>query len=173
MAKRLDKRVASKPAAKGLAAGKAAPEPVNDLEVLAPEAGAAIGGEVVVVREYGFFEGARIAPIAAPLLADLQAVFGTGAAPQLDSVMDVLIEHADITRRLLAIATVQPSDDANATAVEVARREKWLETLNDADGELMLLLWWQANSGFFIRRLLRNAAKEKVSQSAGAGSSTT
>lgn len=163
-------KAAGKTPPKKTALAKAAP--ADDLDVLAPERQAPIAGEAIVVREYGFFEGARLLPLAQPLLADLQAIFGAGGAPMAGAVIDVLIAHADLVRHLVARAIVQPGDGAAATEAAIAEREKWLETLNDVDGEVMLLLWWQANSGFFIRRLLREAVLEKASPSAGAGSST-
>ncbi|WP_425529164.1 DUF6631 family protein [Stenotrophomonas maltophilia] len=35
-----------------------------------------------------------------------------------------------------------------------------MESLAEAEGELLMLAWWRVNSGFFIRRVLRRAIAE-------------
>ncbi|HGM5881346.1 TPA: DUF6631 family protein [Stenotrophomonas maltophilia] len=156
--------------------GSGAPEPegiADELDILAAQQQGQVDGKTVIVREYGFFEGARVLPVAAPLLADLQPLFEGRDAPLMLEVTDVLLSHPDVIRHLLACAIAPPPGDSTDTAAEVRAKEAWLETLNETDGERMLLLWWQANGNFLLRRLLRNAVGKKVSQSATDGSSPT
>ncbi|HHB9431419.1 TPA: DUF6631 family protein [Stenotrophomonas maltophilia] len=156
--------------------GSGAPEPegiADELDILAAQQQRQVGGKTIIVREYGFFEGARILPAAAPLLADLQPLFEGRDAPSMLEVTDVLLSHPDLIRHLLACAIAPASGEVQDAAAEVRAQEAWLETLNETDGEQMLLLWWQANGNFLLRRLLRNAVGKKVSQSATDASSPT
>lgn len=159
-----------------LPSGSGAPEPegiADELDILAGQQQGQVDGKTVIVREYGFFEGARVLPVAAPLLADLQPLFEGREPPSMLEVTDVLLSHPDVIRHLLACAIAPPPGDSTDTAAEVRAKEAWLETLNETDGEQMLLLWWQANGNFLLRRLLRNAVGKKVSQSATDESSPT
>lgn len=150
------------------------PEGVADeLDILAAQQQGQVDGKTIIVREYGFFEGARVLPTAAPLLADLQPLFEGREPPSMLEVTEVLFSHPDVIRHLLACAIAPPPGEGTDTAAEVRAQEAWLETLNETDGEQMLLLWWQANGNFLLRRLLRNAVGKKVSQSATDGSSPT
>ncbi|CAH0062892.1 conserved protein of unknown function [Stenotrophomonas maltophilia] len=145
----------------------------DELDILAAQQQGQVDGKTIIVREYGFFEGARILPLAAPLLADLQPLFEGRDAPSMLEVTDVLLSHPDLIRHLLACAIAPASGERQDAAAEVRAQEAWLETLNETDGEQMLLLWWQANGNFLLRRLLRNAVGKRVSQSATDGSSPT
>lgn len=159
-----------------LSSGSGAPEPegiADELDILAAQQQGQVDGKTVIVREYGFFEGARILPAAAPLLADLQPLFEGRDPPSMLEVTDVLLSHPDVFRHLLACAIAPPPGEGTDTAAEVRAQEAWLETLNETDGEQMLLLWWQANGNFLLRRLLRNAVGKRVNQSATDASSPT
>ena len=145
----------------------------DELDILAAQQQGQVDGKTVIVREYGFFEGARILPAAAPLLADLQPLFEGREPPSMLQVTDVLLSHPDVFRHLLACAIAPPPGEGTDTAAEVRAQEAWLETLNETDGEQMLLLWWQANGNFLLRRLLRNAVGKRVNQSATDASSPT
>ncbi len=150
------------------------PEAVaSELDVLAGQQQGPLGGKIITVREYGFFEAARILQTAAPLVADLQPLFEGADPPSMLQVMDALVSHPDLIRHLLACSIAAPPADAKDHAAEVREQEAWLETLNETDGEQILLLWWQANSSFFLRRLLRNAVSQKAALSATGGSSPT
>lgn len=158
-----------------LPSGSGAPELegiADELDILAGQQQGQIDGKTIIVREYGFFEGARVLPAAAPLLADLQPLFEGRESPSLLQVTDVLLSHPDVLRHLLACAIAPPPGDGT-NAAEVQAQEAWLETLNETDGEQMLLLWWQANGNFLLRRLLRNAVGKRVNQSATDASSPT
>ncbi|HFT6962107.1 DUF6631 family protein [Stenotrophomonas maltophilia] len=159
-----------------LPSGSGSPDPeavADELDILAAQQQGQVGGKTIIVREYGFFEGARILPAAAPLLADLQPLFEGRDAPSMLEVTDVLLSHPDLIRHLLACAIAPAPGEGQDAAAEVRAQEAWLETLNETDGEQMLLLWWQANGNFLLRRLLRNAVGKRVSQSATDGSSPT
>ncbi|MBH1447197.1 hypothetical protein I5U30_03770 [Stenotrophomonas maltophilia] len=145
----------------------------DELDILAAQQQGQVDGKTIIVREYGFFEGARILPLAAPLLADLQPLFEGSEPASMLEVTDVLLSHPDLIRHLLACAIAPAPGEHQDAAAEVRAQEAWLETLNETDGEQMLLLWWQANGNFLLRRLLRNAVGKKVSQSATDGSSPT
>jgi hypothetical protein len=156
--------------------GSVAPDPgavAGELDVLAGQQQGQLGGKTITVREYGFFEAARILQTAAPLVGDLQPLFEGADAPSMLQVMDALMSHPDLIRHLLACSIAAPPADAKDHAAEVREQEAWLETLNETDGEQMLLLWWQANSSFFLRRLLRNAVSQKALPSVTDASSPT
>ncbi len=145
----------------------------GELDVLAGQQQGQLGGKTITVREYGFFEAARILQTAAPLVTDLQPLFEGADPPSMLQVMDALMSHPDLIRHLLACSIAAPPADAKDHAAEVREQEAWLETLNETDGEHMLLLWWQANSSFFLRRLLRNAVSQKALPSVTDASSPT
>ncbi|EMR0516411.1 hypothetical protein N5D45_11130 [Stenotrophomonas sp. GD03819] len=145
----------------------------GELDVLAGQQQGQLGGKTITVREYGFFEAARILQTAAPLVGDLQPLFEGADPPSMLQVMDALMSHPDLIRHLLACSIAAPPADAKDHAAEVREQEAWLETLNETDGEQMLLLWWQANSSFFLRRLLRNAVSQKALPSVTDASSPT
>lgn len=149
--------------------GKAAPTPgavgagaaAAELEILHPNREVKIAGRQLTVREYGFVEGLQVRALAAPFLEGLYQAVGAGSrAPSFDEVQDVLAGHADAVVELIAKA-------ANVEA-------GWIRTLGDEDGELLMLNWWLANAGFFIRRVLRRATTDRLVAAAlvGGGSTT-
>lgn len=147
-----------KPAAPKGAAG------VNDLDVLQPDRQVTIGGEIITVREYRFWEGLQVRAKAAPFFHDLFALFDqAGAAPSFDDISDLLGQHQEDTIVLVAQACGKPVE--------------WIRELDDEDGEALLITWWLANAGFFTRRVLRRAAAARMapanqSHSAGPVSTT-
>ncbi len=122
------------------------PQPVedhqNDLEILNPERQLRIQGELITVREYGFVEGLKIRPIAQPFIDSLGELFRSGGL-STDGVIDVVAEHLDAVLQLVA------------TAADVDRA--WIEQLNDADGQALLMTWWGVNGPFFVRALQTRA----------------
>ncbi|MBS0212308.1 MAG: hypothetical protein JSR26_03890 [Proteobacteria bacterium] len=133
----------------------------DDLEILHPERTLSVGGREVTVREYGFLEGLRLASAAQPLVDALAAAALADPNGQLglDAVTTVLSASPEAL-----IACV-----ARAADVEPA----WVEALDDADGQLLLLTWWLVNSGFFVRRVLRAVALAQASRAAGPTSTPT
>lgn len=118
-----------------------------DLDVLHPNREATIAGRKVVLREYGFIEGLRLRPLIRPFTDDLYALYRNGPPPGYEEILDIIGRHADTVIELAAVAA----------DVEVG----WARKLSSADGDLLLLLWWGANSHFFIQNLLRRLGIEQ------------
>lgn len=126
---------------------KAKKAPGADLDVLHPNREAHIAGRKIVLREYGFVEGLRLRPLIRPFTDDLYTVFRQGTSPGYEEILDIIGRHADTVLELAAVAA----------DVEV----EWVRKLSSADGDLLLLLWWGANSPFFIQNLLRRVGIEQ------------
>lgn len=135
---------------------------VNDVEILSPDQEITIDGRVVLVREYRFFEGLKLRARARPFFDDLYSLFVlAGPAPSFDDVSDLLGEHEAAVVDMVALST--------------GCEPEWIRGLDDQDGDTLLVTWWLVNAGFFIRRVMRRAAQERLasaSQSAGPASST-
>ena len=131
-----------------VASGKPRDDAAEELAILFPDRQAKIGGRLVTVREYTFSEGLLLAPAAKPFLDSLYSlVTAGGSAPTLEQINDVCSLHAAVVLDLVA------------KSADVER--PWIDTLNEEEGDLLLLMWWTANSGFFIRRVLRRAIAER------------
>ncbi|AMV00332.1 DUF6631 family protein [Xanthomonas citri] len=151
----------------------AADASIAELDVLAPQRDVPAGGRIVTVREYGYFEGLRLLPQIKPFLDDLQVQFTGASAPTVDAIAELLATHVDLVQQLVARATVPAQPDAYAMDIAIGQQVQWMEALNEAEGDLLVLTWWMVNSPFFIRRVLRAAAQVAVAaRSAGADSST-
>jgi len=113
----------------------------NDAEVLFPDRDLILStGEQVTVREFRFLEGLKIEREARPLIEHLQQAGESGSehAP-IEILEQLLSEHQELLVRLIARAC--------------DRESAWLETLSDSDGTVVMLTFWEVNSGFFMRRL--------------------
>lgn len=131
----------------------------DDLAILHPESMAVIGGREITVREYGFVEAARLDRHIRPLVEGLHRVFGDASViPSMEAVAEVLRSNIDDVLVLIAAATDQDKD--------------WISGLSYRDGEQLQLLWWQVNGHFFIERLMRKAAAERLARSLAGPSST-
>ena len=120
-------------------------DPGNDLgEVLGFEPVTLRTGESVHVREFGaFMEGIKVDAIARPIIQSLQDLFlqlERGHDFKLQDISAVFGAHEAATAELLAMAC--------------DRETAWVESLKDADGQLVLMAFWRANHDFFTRRLL-------------------
>lgn len=116
----------------------------DDLEVLHPEREFELDGRKIVMREYGFVEGLRLAAQAAPVVQDLASLAnnrddaeGLRSFANLESVF---ARHEDALLALVAQACDQP----------VA----WVRDLDDENGRSLLLAWWAVNGPFFVRRVI-------------------
>ena len=131
----------------------------DDLAVLFPDHRLSIDGREIVVRELRFEEQLAhhhlLKPIADAFAALPPEAFSDPAA--VNAVLDLLAEHWAAVGQLVALSCGQ--------AVE------WIGTLRPQDGEALLLTWWAANQGFFVRRLLRPALVRQAIGRAGAASS--
>ncbi|RHW21882.1 DUF6631 family protein [Pseudomonas jilinensis] len=137
---------------------KAQNNQVNELDVLLPDRPLTVGGRKLVVRELGFeeqlYNNHLLKPVADAFAGIPPAEMSTPAS--VNRVLDLLAEHWDAVRELVAISCGQPVD--------------WVRSLRPEDGEELLLTWWTANQHFFIRRLWRPALVAQV-RLAGGGSS--
>lgn len=132
----------------------------DDLAILHPERSLTLAGREITVREYGHIEGLRLLAWAKPFTDGLYATIACGSqAPNVATMAALLATHADLVRDMAAqAADVEP---------------QWVEILNDVDGDLLIMTWWQVNAGFFIRRLLARAAAEKLEERQRAGAAST
>lgn len=134
--------------------------PVDDsLEVLFPDRRLTVGGEDLVVRELTFEEQlthhAALKAIAEAFLQvpreHLEGVEGATIA------LDVLTEHWKLVLPLIAVSCGKADD--------------WVRSLRPSDGESLMLVWWAANQGFFVRRLWRPIVVAQALQQRGVESS--
>lgn len=138
--------------------GKAAAK-ADDLEVLFPDRGVAIGGRAIQVRELRFEEQIQHHALLNRITDDLAAIpldaLESGAGVNL--VLDVIFRHWESLRPIVALS--------------VDESEEWVSGLSGEDGETLVLVWWSVNQGFFIRRLLRPAIAQRALRQAGEKSS--
>jgi hypothetical protein len=144
MARKLDKDGQSPAAPKGAAGA-------NDLEVLRPDLEVQVGARILVMREYRFWEGLQLEQRHKAFFEDLYALFDRGrVAPGFDDVADLLAMHQDSAIAMVAQAcTAEP---------------EWVAGLDDRDGDKLMVTWWVVNANFFIRRVMRRAAKAHVAR---------
>ncbi|CAM5383108.1 DUF6631 family protein [Rhodanobacter lindaniclasticus] len=152
MARKLDKTASSRPKRKADAPAAGA----DDLAALHPDAQATLGGRVVVIKEYRFVTGQHVRAKALPFTQALDAQIKRGSALTED-ILDVLAQHADLVRELMLDAIVD--FDQYKTADEWLEAcedwRGWMKGLNDADGEALLLRWWEVCGLFFLRQVVR------------------
>lgn len=115
----------------------------DDLAILQPDGRLTIAGEEITVREYRFFEGLRLQAEEKPFFDDLYALLAGGVTPTFDGVLQIISEHSTSVISMVALSC--------------DRTFEWVEGLGEADGDALLLTWWQVNSAFFIRRVMRRA----------------
>ncbi|WP_340569878.1 DUF6631 family protein [Stenotrophomonas sp. G106K1] len=131
----------------------------DELAILHPEGTTVIGGREITVREYGFVEAARLDRHIRPLIEGLHHAFGDATAiPSMEAVAEVLATNIDDVLVLIAAATDQDKE--------------WISGLSYRDGEQLQLLWWRVNGHFFIERLMRKVAAERLARSLAGPSST-
>lgn len=130
------------------------PEPTaaEDLAVLFPDLEVAVrdpdtGASVTLtVREYRFLEGLKVGARTGALVEAIAATVQGGVVSE-QRLAEVLGEHAETWLDCIVQATGQ---DAG-----------WLARLSDADGQRLSTAMWQANQGFFIRRLVSALARRR------------
>lgn len=138
----------------------------DDLMVLEPNAALPIGKRKVVVREYGFIEGLRVRSFMRPFSADLVAMFESGSDVLTEDVMDLIAEHLVLVRQAMAQSISAPDKDYCQEDID------WINSLTDADGDLLANTWWGVNGLFFVRQAVRRAA-EKARRKIVAGATST
>ena len=149
MAVRVDRNASKAPAAQAAGADVGA---TDDLDILHPDRPLKIAGRDITVREYGFVEGQRLAPLLQPFQADLYTLITQGSTPPgYEQVAAVITKHQERVLQLVAASA----------SVE----QEWIESLSDLEGELLYVTWWVVNAGFFIRHALRQGALGTVANS--------
>ena len=143
-----------------------APDPSVEIETLFPDVSVEVrdpdtGDRVsLVVREFRFREGLEAQAAARPLVEVLaEAAADEAGAVDALAVDAIMSEHADLWLQLLG----QVSD----------RDPDWLARLSDADGQRVSIAMWEANRGFFMRRVALALAARRKSRSASPASSTS
>lgn len=120
----------------------------DDLEILHPERQLEIQGELIEVREYGFIEGMRLRRSMTPFLNALFEMMISGEELTVDDVFIALGDNAEILPGLIAPVC--------------AKSAEWINSLSSADGELLTMAWWGANSSFFMRQLQARQLAETI-----------
>lgn len=141
----------------------ARPAPIEgeqDLDVLHPERAINIAGRQIVVREYGFVEGLRLRPLTQPILDALyQTITARDTPPELESIIGVL---ADCSTELVSLMAIAADVD-----------ECWVAGLGQDDGYLLMMVWWNVNGPFFIRRVVNREVARRAVERPPAGSIST
>lgn len=132
----------------------------SDIAIMAPDTEVEIAGESLLVREYRFFDGLKLAAKHRAFIDALAALLSSPST--FDDILAVLVEHEASTQEMVAASA--------GVSVE------WLKQLREHDGDQLMLVWWEVNSGFFIRRAMRKAVQARLaagSPSDGGASTTT
>jgi hypothetical protein len=120
----------------------------SDLATLFPERTTTIADRVVVMREYSFVESLHLSAPIAGLVDAMAGVALAGNFHDIDSLRTAFGEQADNVLQLIAAACDQPLG--------------WVQALDAASGEQLMLLWWGVNTDFFLRRVLQSVQLAKL-----------
>jgi hypothetical protein len=137
MARKIDKQQA--------AAGE--PSAAESLAVLDPNVSITLAGRAITVREYGFFEGLRVAAKAEAFIGDLHNMVRGDGEMRFDRIRHLFGVHEDA---VVAIA-------AQAADVE----PEWVRGLGKADIEIFLSTWFGVNAGFFVNEVVLQMREER------------
>lgn len=132
---------------------------VTDTEVLQPDREVNVGGELIAVRAFRFAEGLRATPLARPIVSEIAKLTrdGKDGIPS-DAILTILGSNQESWIQLIAMST----DKSPA----------WVQNLSDDDGLALAMAFWEANAGFFMRRLVLEEAGERAKKAAWPRSST-
>ena len=134
----------------------------DDLGILMPDDDLVIKGKKILVREYRFFEGLKMQadPAVKPFFDDLYVLLAEASRPpSFDDVLDLIGRHVDTVAHMVGLAIDRPAE--------------WVQSLGESDGDALLLTWWQVNSGFFVRRVMRRALQDRMAGSGSDGLAST
>jgi len=131
----------------------------DDLEVLHPDRSTTIAGRAITMREYGFIEGLKLAPLYKGIVDDISQAVTIERSPPLEEIVALLAAHADHVEQLIAIAA----------DVEV----EWVRGLDDRNGMNLMYLWWIVNAPFFLRRVFDRIKANMVKAAVDAGATPT
>ena len=172
-------------AASAAASGKAGAEgdagaaaAAAELDILHPDRQIRLRDRLLTLREYGYIEGLQLQGGIKPLLDELYALFSRDAPPpRVDEVRDdVFAKHALSLQWLLAQSmTPYPDEPAGLEqfASEVAANAKFVNSLDDIEGDQLFSVWWAVNGGFFIRRYRARLLAEVVASHVRSASSSS
>jgi hypothetical protein len=144
---------------------------VDDLDIIHPERQLKIAGRDITVREYSFVAGLRLRTLAKPFTDGLYTLLSGDRVPDFDAIGDLLGEHWQIVLDLVAESAELDRD--------------FIDSLDDADGNLLLMAWWSACGPFFLRSAMRRiqiqqqeqitaaAMANKVAQTPSPGATST
>lgn len=127
----------------------AAAEPssaADDIAALQPDASLTIAGRRLTIREYGYFEGLKVAHQAAGFIADMHTMCADGDL-RFARVRRLFGVHEAV---VLAIA-------AQAADVE----PEWVRGLAKADAETFMSTWFAVNVGFFVQEVVVEIKEER------------
>lgn len=112
---------------------------VNESAILFPDKTLTIGSEEIVTHEFKYLEGLKAAAIAQPLLAALSALIRDMSEMGLPELDRVIGDNAEVWTQLLAMSVGKPVE--------------WVAELNDVDGTLLSMTFWEINGPFLLRRV--------------------
>ncbi len=137
----------------------AAEKAADEAQSLDPTVRITVGGEEVVVREYGFFQKQRVLHHGRAFVADVEAlVNGADVVDLWDDIKPLLGMHEAFTRY--------------AIAESIGKPVAFVDTLADAELEPLAYLWFGAAGRFFFREIsLRIRANRMKAALAGSTSS--
>lgn len=130
MARKIDKQ---KPAAEKASAAE-------QLAVHDPNVSLTIAGRAITVREYGFFEGLRMAARGEAFIDGLQQLVEQNGELRFERIRHLFGVHEDaVIEMAAASATVEP---------------EWVRGLNKNNIDNFLATWFGVNGGFFAHEAL-------------------
>jgi hypothetical protein len=116
----------------------------DDVLVMHPDITLTIAGRAITVREYGFVAGLKVRQYMKPFTDGLVESYQRGEA-LFDDVLLLVAEHWDIVERAVA----------ESASLDV----EWMQSLGNADGELLTQAWWKVCGPFFIRPIVRRVVE--------------
>jgi hypothetical protein len=138
------------------------PSAADDIAALQPDASLTVAGRRITIREYGYFEGLKVAHQAAGFIADMHTMCADGDL-RFARVRRLFGVHEDV---VAAIA-------AQAADVEL----DWLRGLGKADSEKFMSTWFTVNVPFFMQEVVVEIMEERhrnlmASRSTGSSSAS-
>jgi hypothetical protein len=109
---------------------------LHELNVLLPDRTLTLAGEEITVREFRFAESLELAPLAAPIIADLASMATADEAPAGSALFAVLGVHQEAFLELVARS--------------IGRPRAWIEGLSRKEGRALALTFWEVNADFFL-----------------------
>jgi hypothetical protein len=117
-----------------------------DIAALQPDASLTIAGRQITIREYGYFEGLKVAHQAAGFIADMHTMCADGDL-RFARVRRLFGVHEDV---VVAIA-------AQAADVE----PEWVRSLKAEDTETFMSTWFAVTVGFFVQEVVVEIKEER------------